>query len=207
MTSSTTHTLRQSLTALAAAALFAACTDRLTAGPEGRQGDGRPRADLTAAEAAAAAFGRFPDLGNCENDIGVPEGSRDSFHVFGKGVQIYRWTGTAWVFFNPAADLYADADGNGLVGTHFGTPNGPGWRTFSGSQVVGTVSGRCTPNPAAIAWVRLDAVASGAGVFEQTKFIQRVNTVGGLAPTAPGSFVGQEARVPYTADYFFYRAP
>jgi hypothetical protein len=33
-----------------------------------------------------------------------------------------------------------------------------------------------------------------------------VNTVGGKAPTDPGSFVGEEARVPYTAEYYFYRA-
>ena len=37
-------------------------------------------------------------------------------------------------------------------------------------------------------------------------FIQRVNTTGGIAPAAPGTTVGEEARVPYTAEYFFYRA-
>src|SRR5262249_49113230 len=36
-------------------------------------------------------------------------------------------------------------------------------------------------------------------------YIQRVNTVGGKAPTAPGD-VGEVVRVPYTAEYFFYRA-
>jgi hypothetical protein len=45
----------------------------------------------------------------------------------------------------------------------------------------------------------------GPGVFAVTTFIQRVNTSGGKAPLTPGSFVGQVARVPYTADYFFYR--
>ena len=37
-------------------------------------------------------------------------------------------------------------------------------------------------------------------------YIQRVNTVGGLAPAEPGDFVGQEVEVPYTAEYYFYRA-
>ena len=37
-------------------------------------------------------------------------------------------------------------------------------------------------------------------------FIQRVNTVGGNAPTEPGDFPDQVARVPYTTEYFFYRA-
>jgi hypothetical protein len=36
-------------------------------------------------------------------------------------------------------------------------------------------------------------------------YIQRVNTTGGLAPVEPGEEPGEEARVPYTADYYFYR--
>jgi hypothetical protein len=36
--------------------------------------------------------------------------------------------------------------------------------------------------------------------------IQRVNTAGGIAPATPGSIVGQEARIPYTTEYLFYRA-
>jgi hypothetical protein len=45
----------------------------------------------------------------------------------------------------------------------------------------------------------------GPGVFADTTFIQRVNTIGGKSPKANGAFIGQVARVPYTADYFFYR--
>jgi hypothetical protein len=204
MTSTTMSPLRHSLAALAAAALFTACADRTPAGPDLRSTSPSTATLLTPAEAQAAAFGRAPDLGSCQQDLQVPAGSKVSFHVFGKGVQIYRWDGTTWTFVNPAADLFADAAGNGFVGTHFG---GPTWQTVSGSKVVGTVTGRCTPNPDAIAWLRLDAVPGGSGVFEQTAFIQRVNTVGGNAPSTPGAVVGDEARVPYTADYFFYRAP
>jgi hypothetical protein len=36
-------------------------------------------------------------------------------------------------------------------------------------------------------------------------YIQRVNTVGGLAPEYAGDYVGEEVRVPYAADYYFYR--
>lgn len=199
MTTMTFHRLQRALAVLAAAALVTACAERMPGEP-----DGRSRALLTSAEAAAASDGRLPELGICQN-LRVPEGSKVSFRVFGKGVQIYRWTGTSWLFVAPSADLFADAGGNGLVGTHFG---GPTWRTLSGSTVVGTVAkdGRCTPNPDAIAWLLLDAAASGSGVFEQTTLIQRLNTVGGNAPTAPGKVVGEEARVPYTADYYFYRA-
>jgi hypothetical protein len=37
-------------------------------------------------------------------------------------------------------------------------------------------------------------------------YVQRVNTAGGLPPAAPGSFVGEEKHVPYTTEYYFYRA-
>jgi hypothetical protein len=40
--------------------------------------------------------------------------------------------------------------------------------------------------------------------FPPHLLIQRVNTVGGIAPSTLGTFVGQEARVPYTTEYFFY---
>ena len=40
---------------------------------------------------------------------------------------------------------------------------------------------------------------------DKVSFIQRLNTVGGKAPARPGAFPGQVARVPYTADYYFYR--
>jgi hypothetical protein len=90
------------------------------------------------------------------------------------------------------------------VADHFG---GPTWQTLSGGKVVGTVIDRCIPDAASIPWLSLSAVADGPGVFSKVNFIQRLRTVGGNAPTAPGSFVGEEANVPYTADYLFYRAP
>jgi hypothetical protein len=37
-------------------------------------------------------------------------------------------------------------------------------------------------------------------------FIQRLNTVGGNAPAAAGTAIGQEVNVAYTAEYLFYRA-
>ena len=207
MITTKSRSLWQFLATLATAGLLAACTDDGSTASYTPSASLSPRAFLTAPEAAAASAGRLPALGACEPDIHVPEGSKVSLHVFGKGVQIYRWDGAQWLFVNPSADLFADAVGAGLVGTHFGTPQGPNWLTVSGSRVVGTVTGRCTPSPDAIAWLRLDATADGSGVFEKTAFIQRLNTVGGLAPSAPGSVVGQEASVPYTADYYFYRAP
>lgn len=65
----------------------------------------------------------------------------------------------------------------------------------------------------AIPWLLLDVVGAeigptGGDKLTPTTFIQRLNTQGGLAPsTGCDSLddVGNQAFVPYTADYFFYR--
>ena len=140
---------------------------------------------------------------NCAS-IEVPEGNKVASHVYAVGVQIYRWNGTAWVFVAPSATLYANADYDGQVGTHY---VGPTWESNSGSKVVGARAAGCTPDPTAIPWLLLQGLTSeGPGVFHRVTYIQRVNTVGGLAPSTPGSALGEEAQVPYTAEYFFYRA-
>jgi hypothetical protein len=73
--------------------------------------------------------------------------------------------------------------------------------------VVGAVSKRCTASPDAIPWLLLRAISSeGPGVFNGVTHIQRVNTVGGTAPTEAGS-LGEVREIAYTAEYFFYRAP
>ena len=52
------------------------------------------------------------------------------------------------------------------------------------------------------------AVRPGGIRLTVTTYIQRVNTTGGLAPTSgcDASTVGTVAKVPYTADYYFYKA-
>lgn len=144
----------------------------------------------------------LPDLTACPT-LAAPVGSTLVLHAFGIGVQIYHWNGTSWGAATPAATIYADAAGNGQVATHFA---GPSWQSNSGSKVVGTVLNRCTPDAASIAWLSLSAVPTGNGLFANVTFIQRLNTVGGNPPATPG-VLGQEARIPYTADYLFYQTP
>ena len=146
---------------------------------------------------------RAPDLGDCQ-DLQVPAGNKVAFRLYAEGVQIYRWNGTSWSFVAPEAVLLANAAGKGVVGIHYA---GPTWESVSGSKVVARVLDRCTPNPNVIPWRLLEAVYNaGPGIFDRVTFIQRVNTVGGKAPTDPGTFAGEVARVPYTTEYFFYRA-
>jgi len=147
----------------------------------------------------------------------VPDGNKVSFHAYAVGVQIYvatastnSPTGFVWTFRAPEAVLY-DADGN-VVGMHyaFAGPTRPAWESESGSRVVGarTVAPVIVSSNA-IPWLILSAVSTntiGPGIFERTTYVQRVNTTGGLAPANAPTQLGQEARVPYTAEYFFYRA-
>ena len=154
--------------------------------------------------ARAGTDARAQDLPPICASIAVPEGNKVCFHVYAVGVQIYRWDGTTWVFVAPAAVLYANAEHDGEVGTHYA---GPTWESNSGSKVVGRRIAGCTPDATAIPWLLLQTVtAEGPGIFHRVTYVQRVNTGGGLAPAAPGTFVGEEAQVPYTAEYFFYRA-
>ena len=150
---------------------------------------------------------RGPDLPLplCES-IQVEEGHKVSFHTYAVGVQVYRWNGGSWVFVEPVANLYADKGFRGQVGTHYA---GPTWESNSGSKVVArrVQNTGCTPDASAIAWLKLEKVSTdGPGIFDGVTFIQRVNTTGGNAPGTPGTFVGQVAEIPYTAEYFFYRA-
>jgi hypothetical protein len=163
-------------------------------------------AGLTHARAAQPTTdNRAPDLPPhiCDS-VQAPEGNKVASHVYALGVQVYKWNGAAWVFVEPVANLFASRNFHGQVGTHYA---GPTWESNSGSKVVAKRLAGCSPNTSAIPWLLLEAVSNeGPGVFNRVTFVQRVNTTGGLAPSTPGSFAGEEARVPYTAEYYFYRA-
>lgn len=177
-------------------ALASACAADAPVGP------GRSAAQGVTAVADVSAGNRLPDLTGCEQ-LAAPAGSVLVLHAYGVGVQIYQWNGSSWAFVAPSATLFADAGEHGVVATHFG---GPTWQSNSGGTVVGTVANRCSVDPASIPWVSLTGVADGPGIFEKVTFIQRLNTVGGSAPSTPGA-LNEVVKVPYTADYLFYKAP
>ena len=152
----------------------------------------------------AGTDNRAPEV---PNEISVGDTNKVHFHGYAVGVQIYTWNGNDWGSAVPRAILFDDDDN--IVATHFGTPNGPGWRSNSGSEVVGNLPPKkVTPDLTAIPWLLLAANPSfthGPGILANITFIHRVNTAGGLAPFEPGTFIGQVVEVPYTADYYFYR--
>lgn len=141
-----------------------------------------------------------------------PAGQVVYLEALATGVQIYECVSKPdapstyeWAFRAPEAAL-ADRSGRSL-GKHYA---GPTWESVDGSTVVGEAKARDPgPKQSAIPWLLLGAKASsGGGTFGQAKSIQRVQTVGGVAPAEPCSAANarQVARVPYTATYYFYRA-
>ena len=155
------------------------------------------------------------------NTIQVPPGN----HLFREGhaigTQNYICLSTGWASpaYGPQATLFNEDDDQ--IITHFLSPNPdesdtPPRPTWQDSRDTSTVWGdpipgaTHTPDPTAIPWLLLEVVGAAEGptggdTMTGTTYIQRVNTTGGLKPT--GSCTeGDKALVPYTADYFFYKA-
>jgi hypothetical protein len=150
--------------------------------------------------------------------LAAPAGSSLKLHDHAIGVQVYTCsalggdggadaggTGYAWVLTAPDAILY---DVNfAQVGTHGA---GPSWiSTVDGSVVTGSKLQQSSPTDTAVPWLLLQASStSGAGVFSDIAYVQRLNTAGGKAPVTAcdGTTLGGETRVPYSADYYFFTA-
>jgi len=150
-------------------------------------------------------------LAGCARTVAVPESLKPAANesllriVPAKGVQIYECREGSWAFVAPEADLY-DSPGGQVIGRHYA---GPTWAAVAdGSRVVGTVKSRAdAPVAGAIPWLLLDAKsAGGKGDFSDVTSIQRVATRGGVAPAGGCSQPGMQARVAYTADYYFFHA-
>jgi uncharacterized protein DUF3455 len=132
--------------------------------------------------------------------------------VSAQGVQIYECRATKdqageyeWAFVAPQADLF-DVRGT-KAGRHYA---GPRWESTDGSTIVGTVKERAdAPEAGAIPWLLLTAKSVGPnGRFSSVTSVQRVNTTGGVAPKSGCSraSAGTQARIDYTADYYFFTA-
>jgi hypothetical protein len=147
-------------------------------------------------------------------------------------------TGVAYVLFTPEATLYND-DGDQRITHFFSPnldPSDPNknaaviadgairatWvHSRDGSSVWAKlhvspqgVAGTFTPDKTAVPWLLLDKVGvadglTGGDILSKTTQVQRLNTIGGVAPGAghgcdSPSDVGHTAFVDYAADYFFY---
>jgi hypothetical protein len=121
-----------------------------------------------------------------------------------KGVQIYECRDGKWAFLAPEAELF-DAHGK-RIGRHSA---GPRWDSVDGSGIAGVAKARAdAPVAGAIPWLLLSAKSvGGEGAFRKVTSIQRVATAGGVAPAGGCAQAGIQARVPYTAQYYFFSTP
>jgi hypothetical protein len=108
-----------------------------------------------------------------------------------------------WVFVAPVANLL-DADKK-VVGKYYA---GPTWEANDGSKVTGK---QLAVAPAPAGNIPLQLVqanpATGSGAMTGVTYIQRLNTMGGVAPATPcaQANVGAKQQVKYQADYAFYK--
>ena len=128
--------------------------------------------------------------------------------------------GVAFTLFTPQATLFND-QGEQLI-THFSSPNpneGGAIRvSWQDSRDTSSVWAKLVKAAIvrldSIPWVLLNVKDTGTQAgptgdrLTKTTFMQRVNTVGGLAPAVgclSSADLGHQAFIPYTADYFFYK--
>ena len=135
--------------------------------------------------------------------------------------------GFAWRPIGPQATLFQTFFGfRQQVVTHFLSANADEgglaratWQHSLDSSRVWAKSIESSSDPEfvdanAIPWLKLERAGfqsgpAGGSFLTQARYIQRLNTSGGLAPAtgcAQATDVGVMALVPYEADYFFYKA-
>jgi len=162
-------------------------------------------APLFAAVAAASAFAQAPA------EVTPPAGNKAVLTLVGAGDLTYECKAVAdkpgtfaWTFAGPNAKLL-DANKK-EVGKYYG---GPTWESNDGSKVTGK---QLAVAPGAAGSIPLQLVqanpATGKGAMSDVTYIQRLKTVGGVAPATPAcaaANVGAKTTVPYQADYVFFK--
>ncbi len=148
-----------------------------------------------------------PDI---PQELRPPDGLVLSERLQAEGRQVYVCQNAAnaytWKLKAPEATL-VDVSGK-PAGRHFA---GPTWEAADGSRVSGKmVATVASPDPDSIPWLLVRAEShSGTGIMEKVQSIQRIETKGGLPPSAGCSATtgNTETSVRYEASYLFYSMP
>ena len=144
--------------------------------------------------------------------VQVPAGNRVALETVGMGDISYQCSARKdmvgqfeWVFVGPDAKLM-DRGGK-QVGKYYGPP--ATWEAMDGSRLTATQLA-VAPNMADNIPLQLvkGNPAMGSGAMQGLTYIQRVATVGGVAPATPcaAGNLGARQIVKYQADYIFYKA-
>jgi hypothetical protein len=140
----------------------------------------------------------------------IPADEEPSFMLSASGTNLFQCKARiddanayAWHFVAPDLTLF---EGSRTAGTHKAAS-----QFESGSDRTSLFGVLSATQPAGgnnMPWARMRAVPAGdSGMFAGVTTIQRVNTAGGVAPAegCNAASVGNETRVNFSADYFFYR--
>ena len=158
---------------------------------------------MQTAQSAAAMNASLPEA------VRVPAGQKFMMTSRGVGELTYECRAKKdmaaqfeWAFVGPVATLM-NADRK-VIGKYYA---GPTWEAMDGSKVSGkqVAVAPAAPGSIPLQLVKADP-AVGLGAMNGVSFIQRVNTQGGVAPTAvcDASSVSKRMTVAYEADYVFY---
>ena len=144
--------------------------------------------------------------------VQVPVGNKVAMETVGVGEITYACSPKKemagqyeWVFVGPDAKL--NNRSGKQVGKYFGPP--ATWESMDGSKLTGA---QVAVAPSSAGNIPMQLVkgnpAMGMGAMSGVTYIQRVATMGGVAPAMPcdASSVGRKQIVKYQADYIFYKA-
>ena len=144
--------------------------------------------------------------------VQVPSGNKVAMETVGVGEITYQCNVKKdmayqfeWMFVGPDAKLN-DRSGKQL-GKYYGPP--ATWENMDGSKLTGTQVAVAPGSAGNIPNQLVKAnPASGSGAMTGVTHIQRVNTMGGVAPSSAcaASNVSAKQVVKYQADYIFYKA-
>ena len=171
---------------------------------------------LTRFALAAASLLAFPAIAAIAPPNGIAPALRVSsdeepaFMLSGNGVHVYECrlgltdpSSYVWAFVAPDATLYEGS----RTAARMASPNLVE-STTDRSSVSGFVRSTQPGGGSNLPWTVMRARPIGDdGMFAGVTSIQRVNTSGGMAPSAGcnAENVGSEARVAFNADYYFYK--
>ena len=169
------------------------------------------------------------------DQIQVPSGNKVYLKGSAVGTQNYvclpSASSYAWKFLGPQATLFfvfqwMNGEVRQQITTHFLSPNPaeggtarPTWQSSLDTSAIWGKAAASSIDPnfvaqGAIPWLLVQIVGAqngpmGGSSLTGTTYIHRLNTAGGVEPAAGCSQagnVGAVALVPYTTDYYFYKA-
>ncbi|MGB2605747.1 MAG: DUF3455 domain-containing protein [Candidatus Sulfotelmatobacter sp.] len=142
------------------------------------------------------------------DSIQAPAGEEVVLYTHATGSQIYSCQAAAdgkfnWTLKAPEAELHDRKDK--VIGQHSA---GPTWKLKDGSEVTGKAAAKVDSlDPDSIPWLLVKVVShAGKGTLDAVTTIQRVHTHGGQPPAegCDAPHRDTEAKVSYSADYYFY---